>query len=294
MSVELLTDINGFSKLRIEEVSGACAEVYLYGAHVTSWIPASGPEALFLSREAVFSPGTSIRGGVPVIFPQFAELGGLPKHGFARTHPWRWVDSAATGNGVTLELTDSEDTRRIWPHSFLLRLIVEVGPDRLDLRLMVENTGGEPFDFSGALHTYLRVSDIANVVVRGLFGASYLDRQATAGASVDSAEELAITGFVDRVYPNAPPTVSVIDQGYDRTLKLAGRTFADAVVWNPGPELAAKLLDLDDVEYREMLCVEAAQVCARISLAPEQRWQGGQLIEAIAGEIREDHPTPAS
>ncbi|HEX6371728.1 MAG TPA: hypothetical protein VF006_22595, partial [Longimicrobium sp.] len=59
-------------KLRLSHASGATAEVYLHGAHVASWVPAGGTEALFVSRAATFAPGKAIRGGVPVIFPQFA------------------------------------------------------------------------------------------------------------------------------------------------------------------------------------------------------------------------------
>ena len=63
-------------------------KIYLHGAHVTSWVPAGGDERLFLSQKSEFRPGAAIRGGVPVIFPQFGGLGTLPKHGFARTLPW--------------------------------------------------------------------------------------------------------------------------------------------------------------------------------------------------------------
>ncbi len=38
----------------------ATAEIYLYGAHVTSWT-VSGKELLFLSKEAIFKPPKAIR-----------------------------------------------------------------------------------------------------------------------------------------------------------------------------------------------------------------------------------------
>ncbi|HEX5871641.1 MAG TPA: hypothetical protein VFY65_14540, partial [Longimicrobium sp.] len=79
-------------KLRLTHASGGTAEVYLHGAHVASWVPAGGSEAMFLSRAATLAPGEAIRGGVPVIFPQFASRGPLAKHGFARVQPWKRVD----------------------------------------------------------------------------------------------------------------------------------------------------------------------------------------------------------
>ena len=67
--------------------------VYLHGAHVTSWKPARDhDERLFLSERSEFRAGTAIRGGIPVIFPQFAAEGPLPRHGFARTSEWTLDD----------------------------------------------------------------------------------------------------------------------------------------------------------------------------------------------------------
>ena len=61
-------------------------------------------------------PGQAVRGGVPVIFPQFEQLGpdtSLPRHGLARTRAWR-VDSHHQGRDhtqLTLVLSDDADTR---------------------------------------------------------------------------------------------------------------------------------------------------------------------------------------
>lgn len=65
-------------------MQGETAEVFLHGAHVTSWKSASGQERLFVSKQALFQPPKAIRGGVPVCFPQFGALGPLGQHGFAR------------------------------------------------------------------------------------------------------------------------------------------------------------------------------------------------------------------
>eukprot|EP00166_Cyanidium_caldarium_P001911 ctg_2012.g653 len=52
------------------------AEVYLFGACVTSWkVRDAASEVLFLSDQAVFDRSTAIRGGIPVCFPQFGNQG---------------------------------------------------------------------------------------------------------------------------------------------------------------------------------------------------------------------------
>ena len=41
---------------------------------------------------------------MPVCFPQFAERGPLPKHGFVRNLPWRLLEARDEGDGARLTL----------------------------------------------------------------------------------------------------------------------------------------------------------------------------------------------
>jgi glucose-6-phosphate 1-epimerase len=54
---------------------GATAIVTGHGAHVVSWIPCGDDERLFLSPKSALDRHSPIRGGVPVVFPQFATYG---------------------------------------------------------------------------------------------------------------------------------------------------------------------------------------------------------------------------
>ncbi|HEU4880593.1 MAG TPA: D-hexose-6-phosphate mutarotase [Longimicrobium sp.] len=268
-------------KLRLSHASGGTAEVYLHGAHVTSWVPAAGREALFLSRAATFAPGKAIRGGVPVIFPQFAGMGPLPKHGFARTQPWERVDDADRPDAVRLRLRDSEETRRIWPHAFVAELSVEVGDDWLSITLAIHNTGSAAFEFTAALHTYLRVGDVRRATVEGLRGLRY--RVTGEQERVDEDRALSVNGAVDRVYLDTPAELRVEDPENGREFLLRASGFADTVVWNPWAEATAALPDMEDDEYLEMLCVEAAQVGTPVRLEAGERWTGAQRIQITPG-----------
>lgn len=268
-------------RLRLAHASGGTAKLYLHGAHVTSWVPAGGSEALFLSRAADFAPGKSIRGGVPVIFPQFAAMGPLPKHGFARTQPWERVDDADRPDAVRLRLRDSEQTRGIWPHPFLAELAVELGEDWIFIGLTIRNTADAAFEFTAALHTYLRVGDVRRATVEGLQGVRY--RVTGEAERVDEARELSVNGPVDRVYLHTPPELRVHDAQNGRILLLRAEGFADTVVWNPWAEATAALPDMEDDEYLEMLCVEAAQVGSPVRLDAGESWTGVQRIRAIPG-----------
>ena len=88
MNVHAGVGRNGQPTVEIDCRFGS-ATLYLQGAHLTSWVPAGGAEVLFVSELARFAPGESIRGGVPICFPQFAELGPLPMHGFAHIAEWQ-------------------------------------------------------------------------------------------------------------------------------------------------------------------------------------------------------------
>jgi glucose-6-phosphate 1-epimerase len=263
--------------IRLVHPSGSTAEVHPHGAHVTSWIPAGGGEALFLSRASRFEPGTAIRGGVPVIFPQFAETGPLPKHGFARTERWERVEGSDTR--ATLRLRDREQTRAIWPHAFLAELSVELDEGRIAIHLAVTNTDAAPFSFTGALHTYLRVADVHQASVEGLRAVAYRDKLRGGETHVEEDAVLRIADEIDRVYRHAPAELRLRDEAGGRTILVRSEGFADAVVWNPGARNTASFPDMEAGEEREMLCVEAAQAVDPIRLAPGETWRGAQVLE---------------
>lgn len=283
MAIEQLEGIDLLPKLRLSHPSESTAEVYLHGAHVTSWVPAGGDEVLFLSRDAQFDTGTSIRGGIPVVFPQFADRGSLPKHGFARTQEWTWLKSAsADGKTVraTLQLEDNAATRAIWPHGFRALLSVELSERDFKTRLKVTNTGAENFSFTAALHTYLRVADVRQARIVGLAGVEYKDKVADQHG-VESEPEFAISGEVDRIYWNAPVRLHVQDREAKRGIRVHSEGFADVVVWNPWKDLARTLPDLGDQEYLVMVCVEAAQIGEPVALQPGEKWEGSQGLQLV-------------
>lgn len=272
----------GQPKLALRAPDGAIAEVYLHGAHVTSWVPA-GPDAerLFVSATSAFRSGAPIRGGVPVIFPQFGAFGSLPRHGFARTSDWQPI--AATGSAgdtasVTLRLIDSAASRALWPHAFSADMTVTVRGAALTLQLAVSNTGRAPMEFTAALHTYLRVGDVRQTLVRGLEGCTFRDSTQGGAEYIQTEPELAITGEIDRIYLQVSRKLALIEPG--RTTGIESSGFPDAVVWNPGAERGAALPDLEPGGHARMLCIEAAAVAAPILLDAGQRWSGVQRLSA--------------
>ncbi len=270
----------GLPKLTLVAPDGARAEIYLYGAHVVSWVPAGGQERLFLSRKSAFHPGAPIRGGVPIAFPQFGTLGPLPLHGLVRLMPWEFAGAVIAGDRTTatFRLSDTEDSRRQWDHAFLAELAVALRGNTLAVTLSVTNTGAGPFDFTATFHTYLAVADIASTAVEGLAGLRYRDAAAGGVEVREDSARVEFPGEVNRIYFDAPSEARLVERDRAAVVQKAG--FADTVVWNPGAAKCATMADLEPEDYRGFVCVEAAAVEAPIRLAPSERWQGSQTLMA--------------
>jgi len=267
--------------LNFVTADGARMTIHRHGAHVTSWTPVDGRERLFLSGQTDYRPTAAIRGGIPVIFPQFAAEGPLPKHGFARTARWSLVDAVAVDGStfvVRFTLIDDAVTRAIWPQAFAAELRVLFGGARLSVSLSVLNSGDSAFAFTAALHTYLAVEAIDAVRVLGLARLRYRDSADGGTERIESAEEVAIVGEVDRIYFDAPQALILREPLGDLRVEQSG--FSDTVVWNPGPAKAALLADLDPGGWQRFLCIEAAAVGRPVRLQPGERWVGTQTLVA--------------
>ena len=264
----------GLPRVVLSPPGGGRAEVYLHGAHVARWTLPSGGDVLFVSPRSRWEAGEAIRGGVPVIFPQFADQGPLPKHGFARTAAWTLAESSPSH--AVLVLADTPETRKIWDFAFRAELRVELG-NTLEMTFTVDNTGDRAFEFTCALHTYFRVADVAQADVRGLDAVRFHDK-VTGERHVGFGDRLRFTGETDRIYVRAPDQLSVRDQAERRTVMVRKRGFPDAVVWNPGAAKAREISDLGEDAYRNFVCVEAACAAEPVRLEPGGRWEGGQVI----------------
>ena len=163
------TKENGLDAVKLTHSSGASALVYVYGAHLASWQTSGGEEQLFVSSTAEYGGGKAIRGGVPICWPQFADRGSGPKHGVCRNSAeWTVVRTSTEPYPcVVLGLSDSEATRAAFPFGFSLRYSVTIdGPESVSTALFVQNTSDAPLEFTGALHSYFAVSDVARSTVR--------------------------------------------------------------------------------------------------------------------------------
>ena len=274
-------DFHGQPALRLHGPQGSEATVSLFGAQVLSWRTPDGRERLYLSEQARFDGASAIRGGVPVCFPQFGTRGPLPRHGLVRTRAWL-VASERSGDDyalLTLACNDDADSRALWPHAFGLELTVMLEADRLDLELCVTNPGERSFDFTAALHTYLRVVQVEDVAVEGLYGHHYRDALADDVVQRDSGTELRLEGATDRIYRQIRRP-QLLRAG-NLSLGLQQQGFPDTVLWNPWATGCAATPDLPADDWRHFLCIEAAAADTVQTLAAGEEWYGRQTLLAV-------------
>lgn len=284
--------------LRLVGEGGDEAVVLVQGAHLISWCPVvdgTAAERLYLSPRSRYGPGTAIRGGVPVIFPQFNRTGPdqrVARHGFARTVDWQVAGSpggtAWTDDELTLHLDDGRlADGQPWPYRFRVELGIRLTAGALELRLTVVNQDSEALPFSAALHSYFAVTDAAQAVIEGLGGISVSDRVEGRDPTptTEAAADFRFRGEVDRIYlwPGDLRPAPLTLTGGPSPLRISQQGFDDTVVWNPGSERARALDDLPEGGHRHYVCIEAAKATRPVTLAAGSTWTGFQRLVAQAG-----------
>lgn len=109
-----------------------------------------GQEPLYLSP--LSSLAGPARGGVPVLFPQFAQNSSLIKHGFARNLPWVCVYDQRLLNyhQQKYTLAISPQNSFDWRFNVHLELSSKVDSKGFYQELKIINLGVQKFEWTGA------------------------------------------------------------------------------------------------------------------------------------------------
>jgi glucose-6-phosphate 1-epimerase len=258
----------GFPLIEIDN-GQATATIAVYAGQVLKFQPTgAATDVMFLSQTAYYQTGKAIKGGIPICWPWFGpdpEGKGRASHGFCRDRMWQVRSTATLADGrtqVILGLVDTAATQAIWPHSFNLAIEITVGTT-LTVELVTQNTGDQAFPITQALHTYFSVGDISQVKVSGLGGTEYLDK-VDGGQTKTQTGDITIAQEVDRVYLNVPSVLTIDDANLNRQINITSTGSKTAIVWNPWSEIAAKMADLGDADYKHFVCVETANAANEI------------------------------
>lgn len=272
------------------------ASIALHGAQVLTFQPHGQEPVLWVSKDAIFAVGTSIRGGIPVCWPWFGVHPDpvKPSHGFVRNRFWQLGSTQQLEDGsteVVLFVEDDERSHSLWPYPFQLQLKVNVGR-ALSLSLMMVNTSAESVQITTALHSYFNVADIAKTTVTGLDSVEYID-------ALQNFQRFRQHGLIrfnaelDRIYQQTSGDEYIQDSVLQRAIRLQKHCSESTVVWNPWIDKSARMADFEEEGYRRMVCVETAKVgCDLIELAAGASCTVG--VEISVTTLREDGDVQSS
>ena len=246
----------------------ARAVIALQGAHVMSFQPKGQREMLWVSPKTLFESGKPIRGGIPLCLPWFGPHSEDKTwlHGFARTRPWTLVGSDTLADGATrlvLELSGDATLCALWPHDFLFHLEIVVGKT-LRLEMTVENRGQAPAPLAFAFHTYFAVPDVAQAVISGLEGTSFIDKTDNLARKTQQGD-VTISAMTDRVYLDVPAKQRIKSEDGAITIESPSRC---AIVWNAWHN-DKNIGDIGEGNHVGYVCVERGDVADHaVTLAP--------------------------
>jgi glucose-6-phosphate 1-epimerase len=277
MGVVQYEDEHGLPFISVENEL-TTATIALQGAHVMHWQPkTTNQPVLWLSSNARFTEGRSIRGGIPICWPWFGAHptdSSLCPHGFARVIPWKLVSYKKLGNGATrflLEMTHTQVTQRQLSYAYRFELAINIG-QTLHLEMMTTNLAGHPFMIGEAFHTYFNVSDVSSVHVTGLENLVFSDKVMGYERNVQHGP-VRFSGEFDRVYLNSLRDCVIHDVNYARKIRVSKSNSNTTVIWTPWDEKAKQLTDMGaENEWRRMICLESANAMENsVTIYPNEK-----------------------
>ncbi len=264
------------------EAPGVSVTACAHGGHLMTWTT-HGVERLWMSPMSGCSGGgAAIRGGVPVLFPQFGTFGPMVKHGFARTSRWQLLSCPELTDLAALrfELVHDEQTLAIWPHEFRARLELAASATELRMRLVVDNLGHDHAEFTAGLHTYLRVAD-PQAWISGVIGGKVWDGRSVSDPQFTEpvGQTVAALAEQDLVMHGVVAPLELHD-GQLGVVRVSAQGFPNRVIWNPGPEHG--LADVPPGGAAGFVCIEPAAVTP-IRVPGGGTWEGSQRITVLSG-----------
>ena len=242
------------------------------GAQVLHAALESGLELLYLSPLVDVYPDNPIRGGIPLMFPQFGDSGPLRKHGFVRDLQWNLVAETQDDEGKTLtyvldvKATDFPE----WPFDAALKFDICLSLQKLSIGLSVQNTGEHAFTFTGGFHPYFAISSRKDIMLNGLEGLSFKD-----SFPGDNEYELNSDALVERQYMG---NAEIRFYNGSHWLKITSSGFDSWMVWNPGSAGASRISDLPDEDWDRFICIEPIILAEPKTLRPGDAFNGEMVV----------------
>lgn len=246
-------------------------------SRIISWKPGHTSEVIYMSPLIGSQNHDSMMGGVPICWPWFGQKDGLDIHGFARKYPWTKVFEESYNGGVRLafKLNREAFTEENWLHNADVILQIQAD-ERLELSLTTKNISDAPIHFTQAIHTYFRIGNIEEISIENLDGVEYYSK--VKDQKNIQHGTLTFSGETDRIYLSERDC-HIIDPELNRKIHISKKGSLSTVIWNPGEEANTMIPDLPTDDYKNFVCVEAANTYFDpVRLDPENTHTISQVI----------------
>lgn len=256
------------------------AKLLLQGAQLLDFSPAGDRNWFYLSPQARYQQGQSVRGGVPICWPWFGQANKnpsqvqqhiitpdtAPAHGFARSLDWQLnaIEEDAQQVKICLSLPLKSE---LWQPTLDLNAEFSFSASELKIQLTTTNNSAQAVCFSQALHSYFPTTDITATSIQGFDRCSYVDTL-DGWKHKTQQNNIYFVGETDRIYQSAP---SLTLHTPEQTLTLDATGSHSTVVWNPWIDKSKTLSQFSERNYLQMFCIETANALNdAITLAPKQ------------------------
>ncbi|XOV77505.1 MAG: D-hexose-6-phosphate mutarotase [Aestuariibacter sp.] len=238
----------------------ATMSLSLRGAQIISFIPKKDQrERLWMSPINDFGTKRSIRGGIPVCWPWFANQRpnndeSLPMHGFLRTGMWQLLEiSSLAGGGSLIKLKYDVQPQAGFEYHANVTLTITLN-EQLKVELNTKNAGSEAFPVTMALHSYFAVRQLNNIELQGVSG-SYRDKNRELN-TFNTPSPYFIHRATDSIHDGDVANIRIVEESDITGIQNDGHD--SAVIWNPGKEGAKSVANIPDEDYQHFICIESA------------------------------------
>lgn len=249
--------------------------ISLFGGHVLSYINKKDyKERLWLSNKAVFDGKSPIRGGIPICWPWFSahhQNSSYPSHGFVRTQVFTLlsIEEITQSNKVCktqLTLVPSKLDQFAY-NNVKMKLVISVS-DTLSMNIISINKSKEDIFITQALHSYFKVDDIYQTLLKGV--TSDYDDKLSQTFGNKAPFHYSFESEVDRIHKleaaklGQAQTIEIVSTSCEEkneslsVIKVKQHGHDSTVVWNPWIDKSKSMKDMEDDGYLSMLCIEAA------------------------------------
>ncbi len=260
------------------------ATILLQGAQLIEFTPKEDSNWLWLSAQATYQKGQSVRGGIPICWPWFGAAKRNPPtvqeaikqpnnaldHGIARTLQWQLsaLDERVCQVSLNFSLNRQQTMLPNWCGHVEPKLVIVLTKNQLQINLINTNNGKHDASICQALHTYLPTDDIRNSHIQGLENHFYVDAL-NQWLCFKQQGAVRFNSETDRIYRTSLPAMHLITPTYRIHIESLGSN--SAVIWNPWIDKAQRLSQFAAEDYTKMLCIETANVLDdHLKLAPQQ------------------------